>query len=298
MAHATAAADGQQQPQEPPSLGPWPLSDYANLTLDQIPSWEHEEWLEGDGEGRTLFVGPGIRNRFHFLPKGTQSPTWWLQQQALMGMLFNRVKACPVYMYHWLTVDLARQYASLQRFVCWTSMPGNNVCISRSKAHATENSLPQENIAIKIKVDGETYGYSAHRLSCLTFNCVNYASATGKKNTRGEKKDDLGDCSHLCHNPRCWRPTHLVLESHATNMGRNNCPGWVFLTSTATLVCLCKCPNRPCMRLRVIIGEEYDPHNVFLTRVPDTIGSIGVPTTSSSAVPPRVTEENSGVLDG
>jgi len=37
--------------------------------------------------------------------------------------------------------------------------------------------------------------------------------------------DDAYKVSHLCHNPQCHNPAHLVLELLAVNKGRNGCPG-------------------------------------------------------------------------
>ena len=31
------------------------------------------------------------------------------------------------------------------------------------------------------------------------------------------------DVSHLCHNKKCIKPSHLVLESHLTNLSRCHC---------------------------------------------------------------------------
>lgn len=34
--------------------------------------------------------------------------------------------------------------------------------------------------------------------------------------------------SHLCHNPKCHNPAHIVLEPLEVNKGRNGCPGGPF----------------------------------------------------------------------
>lgn len=35
--------------------------------------------------------------------------------------------------------------------------------------------------------------------------------------------------SHLCHNPKCFNPKHLIVESQANNLDRNKCKGWTWI---------------------------------------------------------------------
>jgi hypothetical protein len=53
--------------------------------------------------------------------------------------------------------------------------------------------------------------------------------------SKGQNKPGLGDpgstaaleVSHLCHNPRCIVPEHIVIESQLINNARKGCPGWI-----------------------------------------------------------------------
>jgi hypothetical protein len=53
------------------------------------------------------------------------------------------------------------------------------------------------------------------------------------------------DVSHLCHNKDCIKESHLVLESHADNMARINCPGYILVARTKALIKVCG-HNPPC----------------------------------------------------
>jgi len=57
------------------------------------------------------------------------------------------------------------------------------------------------------------FKFYAHRLS--------YAAAHGIDSLPIDRKSHV---SHLCHNPRCVRPDHLVVESDLKNRSRNQCP--------------------------------------------------------------------------
>jgi len=43
------------------------------------------------------------------------------------------------------------------------------------------------------------------------------------------------DVSHRCHNPRCWRPKCLVLETRSVNKTRDFCGGWVIINDVQAL---------------------------------------------------------------
>jgi Zinc-binding loop region of homing endonuclease len=45
--------------------------------------------------------------------------------------------------------------------------------------------------------------------------------------------DPMDEVSHLCHNAKCVRPSHLTWESHQNNLKRVNCPGQVRCEHTA-----------------------------------------------------------------
>lgn len=50
-----------------------------------------------------------------------------------------------------------------------------------------------------------------------------------------DNTDDL-DVSHLCHNRKCCRPSHLAYESRSYNKSRDGCCGYI-ITRNAHLVC-------------------------------------------------------------
>ena len=47
------------------------------------------------------------------------------------------------------------------------------------------------------------------------------------KATTGMLPAEGQDVSHLCSNPACFNPAHLVIEDHCTNMSRQRCLGTV-----------------------------------------------------------------------
>lgn len=51
--------------------------------------------------------------------------------------------------------------------------------------------------------------------------------------------DEKLDVSHLCHNDRCVKKSHLHQESHKANMERLGCPGWVKLAGTNKFMLAC-----------------------------------------------------------
>jgi hypothetical protein len=53
-------------------------------------------------------------------------------------------------------------------------------------------------------------------------------------------KDENLDVSHLCHNKKCCRPSHLHLESRAVNKSRDNCVGVVAASPDDTPHQLCR----------------------------------------------------------
>lgn len=69
----------------------------------------------------------------------------------------------------------------------------------------------------------------------------------------GPLSGDL-DVSHLCHNGACVKIEHLHEESHADNMARIGCPGWLqFGSYTGSLVSAC----------------THTPHCIKVTRMPN-----------------------------
>ena len=51
----------------------------------------------------------------------------------------------------------------------------------------------------------------------LVYMCKNKITAVPSNDV------DQGDISHLCHQPLCINPAHLVLEAHSVNNGRQFC---------------------------------------------------------------------------
>ena len=56
-----------------------------------------------------------------------------------------------------------------------------------------------------------------------------------------ENYDNL-DVSHLCHDRKCCRPSHLVYENRSDNKSRDGCPGYVIDNDKAHLLCKHKPP--------------------------------------------------------
>jgi len=54
------------------------------------------------------------------------------------------------------------------------------------------------------------------------------------------------ECSHLCSNPLCWNPFHIVSEDRNTNITRRGCPGkiWADGLNGATVL-VHDCPHGP-----------------------------------------------------
>ena len=58
--------------------------------------------------------------------------------------------------------------------------------------------------------------------------------------------DEETHVSHLCHNPKCCNPRHLVAESPLVNNDRKGCSGIIILTGDGEGVTDC-IHNPPCM---------------------------------------------------
>ena len=52
------------------------------------------------------------------------------------------------------------------------------------------------------------------RILSLSVHKVAYLEVAKKKLKKGH------EVSHLCHNPKCWNPKHLVGETHRQNLAR------------------------------------------------------------------------------
>lgn len=113
---------------------------------------------------------------------------------------------------------------SLKRFVCWqadTKVSGISIRKSGGKFNNAEYYQVSQ---------GKNVKFQAHKLSLCCNTDVLY--------THFEQ-----DASHLCHNRRCWRPSHLCAEAHGDNVARNSgvgCGGFIYDTATKKLYCLCK----------------------------------------------------------
>lgn len=61
------------------------------------------------------------------------------------------------------------------------------------------------------------------------------------------------DVSHLCGNRKCFDINHLTLESHADNMARVGCHGYLLLVYNGTIHQEVTCEhNPPCRKVRVV----------------------------------------------
>jgi hypothetical protein len=68
------------------------------------------------------------------------------------------------------------------------------------------------------------------RLLAATAAGTHEVSAAGSKSIKWRGLTIL-QVSHLCHNPRCFRPSHVVVETRAENLARNSCQGHVVVTA-------------------------------------------------------------------
>lgn len=129
-----------------------------------------------------------------------------------------------------LTADIVRSHGVLERFVCWTSAISQSCGVSRNTAGHGYASGQYFKVSV-----GKSTKFQAHKLMlCLKLN---------KLYTQLEEEGC--DSSHLCHNRLCWRDTHLTNESHADNLSRASCPGWLVDMNTKKIACLCE-HSPPC----------------------------------------------------
>jgi hypothetical protein len=68
------------------------------------------------------------------------------------------------------------------------------------------------------------------------------------------------DASHLCHNPLCVRPEHLIVESRTLNHKRKNCLFKVMCQCCSNEIIVCK-HNPPCLHAGDWQDEERDESN-------------------------------------
>ena len=73
---------------------------------------------------------------------------------------------------------------------------------------------------MKVKWPGyETFKVEkAHRMAYMLHNRLTYTMIP-RINEKGEPLE----CSHICHMSICINPTHIVLETHSSNLGRMTC---------------------------------------------------------------------------
>jgi len=223
------------------------VPNMVNKVKEQI--WEKElvtgYFPEGDRLG--VFLEDSIVKKLEQLdPKNDPSGIWDLQWWLLQTCLSFRVLSYQ----HFALKELVNQYPLLDKFTCWVT--DYDLSNTAKKRVGTIGEGP----VFKKKEKGKTLEFPLHRLSTMVYNSFDYFSGIASANSEDEKRDDLGDASHLCHNSKCWRPTHIILESHKTNMWRNSCPGWQLIIPTKKLHNLCRCPNRKCMRINVF-QEKY-----------------------------------------
>lgn len=142
-----------------------------------------------------------------------------------------------------LTADLVEQHPLLARFVCWTS----SIVAGCGVSECTPGKSNSAGIYYKVSV-GKDVKFQAHKLMLCQKLGVVYRAFNGQ---------DL-DTSHLCHNRHCWRPSHLVAESHRDNFSRNDCPGWLVDSGSKRMVRMCK-HETPCEFARVLDAGEWMP---------------------------------------
>jgi hypothetical protein len=121
--------------------------------------------------------------------------------------------------------------SGMDEFTCWDLQIGGGISAQRD---SNSNIL-----YYKISGADRNSKYQTHKLSaCVNLNIGYTGHLTGF------------DVSHRCHNSTCWRPSHLCLESHLLNMGRNRCPGWYLNITTRELICFCT-HNPHCLNFTV-----------------------------------------------
>ncbi|KAK9372074.1 zinc-binding loop region of homing endonuclease-domain-containing protein, partial [Lipomyces chichibuensis] len=81
------------------------------------------------------------------------------------------------------------------------------------------NSKPDDRgyVHVKLSVGGEARTARVHQVALVADNRRHEVEATlGQSNY---------DISHLCHNPKCFNPEHLIVESSSNNQRRKICNG-------------------------------------------------------------------------
>lgn len=91
------------------------------------------------------------------------------------------------------------------------------------------------------------------------------AAGYGQNLLRTSGRDATDEVSHLCHNPRCFNPDHVLVESKIMNRKRWACGGaWIIRTSDGTVYH--PCPHgrqehmRQCLlpRATLLAGQFYE----------------------------------------
>ena len=62
------------------------------------------------------------------------------------------------------------------------------------------------------------------------------------------------DASHLCHNRRCCRPSHITFESRTDNIARVDCPGYIIVEGRLYKVCT---HYPPCKRVFTAVARSF-----------------------------------------
>jgi hypothetical protein len=83
---------------------------------------------------------------------------------------------------------------------------------------------------VQVSLDKANIKAYTHKLAFM------FKNPTAINNLPNSRKDQV---SHLCHNPACCNPEHVVLEAAATNLSRRNCP--ILLEDVE---CPCGCKHR------------------------------------------------------
>ena len=173
---------------------------------------------------------------------GSMSDCWSsdLEQKHCMSAAMEKLHTAKV-----------ETFSELERFVCWeadASVRG----ISKRKSGGKYNSAVYYQVS-----QGKNVKFQAHKLALCDKIGVLYTELESTGN----------DCSHLCHNRHCWRPSHLCAEPHQDNMSRNSgvgCGGFVYDKARHRLYCLCR--HVPKCEFVRLLSDEYE--EAFINKAP------------------------------
>lgn len=178
------------------------------------------------------------------------------ETEDIENAAYSRLEGCRTLVYQPpLTAELVLAHLELERFVCYgaqglgcTEKTSGGIYNSAQyiQIGLTQACLPEEK-----KGFAKNIKFMAHKLA-LTINST--------PRIRYNRLEECGgESSHLCHSTRgCWRPSHLTIETHAQNMARSShhgCAGWIWWTSSASLVCYCM-HTPACQFVRVFFSPE------------------------------------------